>query len=326
LEANASYWDRSRFPRLKRIVFDNTLSQKEAVEAIKAGEGRVDLLTDLSPLETLPVAQSPLAAVVKHRGSLATVFGQINMRKTGSPWKDVRVRQAANLAVNRTDVIRYGAKGNGVIIPALMPVQGAGFDPKLVPYPFDPVKARRLLREAGYPNGLPVTMIAPETLQVPATVVGKMLEQSGFNVSLQVLDAGALVRKTYLSQLDEPADQQAWDIALNSWGEWEFLAFVYHWFALDGPYSWVVDAADLGRLYEQTVRTVEPTKQEALIEQLERRTHDGAYFLFLYQPIGLYAANRAVRFVPYVGNALLVFAETSVTDQHWSVRKAASSP
>jgi peptide/nickel transport system substrate-binding protein len=143
------------------------------VEAIKTGEGRVDLLTDLSPLETLPVAQSPFAAVVKHRGSLATVFGQFNMRKTGSPWKDVRVRQAANLAVNRSDVIRYAARGNGVIIPALIPVQGAGFDPKLVPYPFDPVKARRLLREAGYPNGLPVTMIAPETLQVPATVVSK---------------------------------------------------------------------------------------------------------------------------------------------------------
>jgi peptide/nickel transport system substrate-binding protein len=294
------------------------------VEAIKAGEGRVDLLTDLSPLETLPVAQSPLAAVLKHRGSLATVFGQFNMRKTGSPWKDARVRQAANLAVNRTDVIRYGTKGNGVIIPALLPVQAAGFDSKLAPYPFDPAKARRLLREAGYPNGLPVTMIAPETLHVPATVVSKMLEQNGFNVSLQVLDAGALVQKTDLSQLG-PADQQAWDIALNTWGESEFLAFVYHWFALDGPYSWVLDAADLRRLYDQTVRTVEPTKQERLMEQLERRTHDGAYFLFLYQPIGLYAANKAVRFVPYVGNALLVFAETSVTDQHWSARKGAGS-
>jgi hypothetical protein len=70
---------------------------------------------------------------------------------------------------------------------------------------------------------------------------------------------------------------------------------------------------------------VEPAKQDALIQQLEEHAHDRAYFLFLYQPIGLYAANKAVRFVPHNGIGLLNLAETSVTDQHWSVRKAASS-
>ena len=66
LEANLAYWNPNRFPRLQRIIFDNTLSQQEAVELVKAGEGRVDLVTDLSPLETLRVAQSPAAQVVKN--------------------------------------------------------------------------------------------------------------------------------------------------------------------------------------------------------------------------------------------------------------------
>ena len=43
LEANLAYWDPSRFPRLQRIIFDNTVSQKEAVERVKTAEGRVDL-------------------------------------------------------------------------------------------------------------------------------------------------------------------------------------------------------------------------------------------------------------------------------------------
>src|SRR5262249_965247 len=94
-----------RFPRLQRIIFDNTLGQKEAVELAKSGEGRVDLVTGLSPLETLRVAESPFAAVVKNRGVLVTVFGQLNMRKTGGPWHDIRLDPAGNYAINREDLI-----------------------------------------------------------------------------------------------------------------------------------------------------------------------------------------------------------------------------
>jgi hypothetical protein len=53
---------------------------------------------------------------------------------------------------------------------------------------------------------------------------------------------------------------------------------------------------------------------------MERHTRDQAYFLFLYNPIQLYAVNKAVEFVPYV-TTRLILTETSVTDQHWSVRQ-----
>src|SRR5262249_30552376 len=141
LEANGDYWDRSHLPRVQRIVFDNTLSQKEAVELVKSGEGRVDLVTELNPLDTLRVAQSPFATVVKKRGSLMMVYGMFNLRKAGSPWQDVRLRQAANLAINREDLIRYATKGNGVIVPALASPAAFGYDPSLQPYAFDPAKA-----------------------------------------------------------------------------------------------------------------------------------------------------------------------------------------
>ena len=86
------------------------MSQKEAVELVKTGEGRVDLVTELSPLETLRVAESPYATVVKNRGSLMTVFGHFNTRKARSPWRDGRLRQAVNLAINRQDLIRYATR------------------------------------------------------------------------------------------------------------------------------------------------------------------------------------------------------------------------
>jgi peptide/nickel transport system substrate-binding protein len=324
LEANTDYWDHSRFPRLKRIVFDNTLSQKDAVELVKTGEGRVDLVTELSPLETLRASQSPLATVVKNRGSLTTVFGLFNTRKARSPWRDGRLRQAVNLAVNREDLIRYATKGNGVTIPAFLPVQSFGHDPDLAPYPFDPDKARHLLREAGYPAGLSLTMLASEDLEVQATVVSKMLEQVGLRMELQILDSAAFSRKTFLSSLEQPPEEQTWDIALKSEGDVNnFPVYtLYHDHTLDGPWDWVSEEPELRQLYELVLGTVDRERQQALIRQMERHTRDQAYFLFLYNPIQLFAVNKAVRFVPYV-TTRLILTETSVTDQHWSVRKAA---
>jgi peptide/nickel transport system substrate-binding protein len=298
------------------------LSQKEAVELVKASEGRVDLVTELSPLDTLRVAQSAFATVVKNRGALTSVFGFFNMRKTASPWRDVRLRQAVNVAINRDDLIRYATKGNGVIIPALLPVQDFGYDPALVPYPFDASQARELLRQAGYAEGLAVMMIAPEDLQVQATVVSKMLEQIGLTVDLHVLDTVTYNRKTVLSHLEQPPEQQPWDIALTTFNDHIGLPAlqIYHFFALDGPHDWVMEEPELRELQAQVLRTVDRERQQALIRQMERHTRDQAYFLFLYNPIKLYAVNRAVEFLPYI-TTILNLAETGVTTQHWSVQQ-----
>jgi peptide/nickel transport system substrate-binding protein len=287
------------------------------------GEGRVDLVSELSPLETLRVAQSPFAKVVKNRGHWGTMFGQFNMRKAGSPWRNIRLRQAVNMAINREDLVQYAAKGNGMIVPGLLAVNAFGYNPDLGPYTFDPVKARARLREAGYPEGLAVSLIAAPSLEVQATVVSKMLEQVGFTVEHQILEPAVYNQKTRLSDLDQPAEQQRWDIALTWWNDPVNFPPIhpYSVFALGGRYyDWVLEEPELQQLYAQVLRTVDREHQQALIRQMERHIRDQAYFLFLYHPIKLYAVNKAVEFVPYVSTTLN-FAETSVTEQHWSIRK-----
>ena len=225
-----------------------------------------------------------------------------------------------NYAINRVDLIQYAAKGNGEILPALVPRQGFGYDPDLPAYPFAPDTARQLLHDAGYATGLAITLLASEDLVIQATVVGKMLEQVGLTVDLQLLDQVALNQQILVSA-PEPLAQRGWDIAVTSW--LDGLNFpplqIYHYFALDGPYDWVSEEPALRQLYEWVLRTPERAQQQAVIRQMERHTRDQAYFLFLYNPIQLYAVNKAVAFVPYVH--MLNPAETAVTEQHWSVRK-----
>jgi len=231
-------------------------------------------------------------------------------------------RQAVNYAINREDLIRYATKGNGVIIPGLLPERAFGYDPDLAPYPFDPGKAQQLLREASYPPGRPLVLIATEDLEVQATVVSKMLEQVGLPVELQMLDAATYSAKTTLGHLDQPPEQQSWDLALrlNADTTGATAMFFYSAFALDGANNWIGEAPELRQLYDQVAAAGDEAQLQRMIRQMERHTYDQAYFLFLYNPLALYAVNKAVEFVPHVPT-LLGLTEVAVTEQHWSVRK-----
>src|SRR4029453_265197 len=156
--------------------------------------------------------------------------------------------------------------------------------------------------------------------------VGKMLEQVGFTVERQMLDPAVYNQKTERGHLDQQAEQQAWVMALASANDpANFpLLELYYELALGGRATWVIAEPELQRLYEQVFGTVDREKQQALLRQMERTTPDQAYFLFLYNPIKLYAVNKAVEFVPYI-NATLNLTETAVTEQHWSVRKQKAS-
>jgi ABC-type transport system substrate-binding protein len=159
------------------------------------------------------------------------------------------------MAINRQDLIRYATKGNGVTIPALLPVQSFGYDPDLAPYAFDPDKARHLLREAGYADGFSLTMIASEDLEVQATVVSKCWSRSVLKMELQILDSAAFIHKTFLSSLEQPAEEQTWDIALTSTGDVNNFPvyLLYHDYALGGPWDWVSEEPELRQLYEQVL-------------------------------------------------------------------------
>ena len=119
-------------------------------------EGQVDLFVDMRPLDTLRVAQSSFSKVVKERSSLTTVLGLFNTRKADSLWHDLRLRQAVNYAINREDFLRYAAKGNGVLVPALRPPGTMALTPRCHHTPL--TRPRR----GGYSGGRPCRGAVPD--------------------------------------------------------------------------------------------------------------------------------------------------------------------
>jgi peptide/nickel transport system substrate-binding protein len=136
------------------VVFYELPSAAGRTQALLSGD--VDFsLVDLEEIERLErnrfhVIHTPAMQVKAY--SFRNVGGD-----PASPLRDVRVRQALNYAVDKSAIaslLPEGAKPSGQPAP-----RGAfGYDPSIPPYPYDVAKARRLLAEAGYPNGFDLTM------------------------------------------------------------------------------------------------------------------------------------------------------------------------
>ena len=69
------------------------------------------------------------------------------------PFDDRRVRQAFNYAVNKEAIVREITRMGGILATGVLPLGMPGYDPELQGYAYDPATAKRLLADAGYPDG-----------------------------------------------------------------------------------------------------------------------------------------------------------------------------
>ena len=110
-------------------------------------------------------------------------------------FKDVRVRQAVNYAINSDLIIERLLKGKAVRAVSWLPPGSPAFDDSIQPYPYDPDKARELLKEAGYEDGFEfeVTATPNESWGVPIIeAILPMLAQVNITVRPRPIESAAL--------------------------------------------------------------------------------------------------------------------------------------
>jgi peptide/nickel transport system substrate-binding protein len=321
LEAYEDYWER-QFPKVKRVIFDNTLigDRKKSMELCRETEGAVDIVSHIRPLDTLKVAESPFAKVVKSR-DVTLLWGVFNQRKRDSKWRDIRLRKAVNYGINRKELWKYCAKGNAYNFGGFIPPGAYGHNPNLTLYTYDTTKARALLAEAGYPEGFEVKMITHEAWKLEAHIISKMLERIGLKVKLDVPAHPAFIRKYVIPLLDKPPEEQEWDIMIGASADWfcHTGASFLHFFVEESEWRWAEVDPVYDEMWKDMLRTVNTQAQEEKIRQMVQYAHNKANSPFIYSPLTLYAVNKKVNFVPQKF-WFLNLKETSVTDKHWSVR------
>ena len=114
------------------------------------------------------------------------------------PFNDVRVRQAINYATNKEAIVKVAYSNSAEPLSGPLPKNINGFNETLVPYEYNVAKAKELMAEAGYADGLTQTLyISDKEIDTKlATVLQAQLKEIGINVDIQVIEWGTYLQKT----------------------------------------------------------------------------------------------------------------------------------
>ena len=318
LEANTDHWNKERGPRLEKVVYVNDVDHAEALEKVCDTEGEIDIVSEVSPEDAQRVVDSEHANLVTI-DALRLVSGLIN--RNADSMDDVRVRKALNLAVDRDRLINEVFQGYAHPVAALAPPYSGGAPDGLEPYPHDPEEAKRLLSEAGWPEGRVLRLAATsDVAAVAERLAGDFRNSLGVEVeTIDIPDEDLIAAQKTLVEKNLPLP---FDVLVHAWFD---LAAGYPPAVIHREYFHSLGAFRAGpplpEFEELMARSVVETDAEKLTDlgkEVDRLVYDEALCVFLCCPMALVAVNKHVKFTGHA--ATLELAETEVTEEHWSRR------
>ncbi len=280
LTKNPSYHVKG-LPSLDRVTFRFIPDPNAALAALKAGD--VDVLAfGLGPEHVPELRKDPRFTVIQGDTTNDVILALNNSRK---PFDDVRVRRAITHAINKDEVIRGAMFGFGHPL-------GSNIDP-LNPYyldlakavPYDPEKAKKLLAEAGYPNGLEATLKVPPQYYYTVRsgeVIASQLAKVGIKVKLEQIEWGQWLARVYRS-----ADYDMTIIGhAESWDAGNYANPKYY-FRYDSP--------KFQKVFQESEVTLDDKKRRELYTRLQRIMVEEAPVVWLFVHPRLVATKKGIQ-------------------------------
>jgi peptide/nickel transport system substrate-binding protein len=292
LEKNPGYW---RFPvKLDRVVFRPIVEDQARLTELLTGA--LDLIVGTPPDYVGQLESNPKVTLLKQVGAHVWYLGINNQKK---PFDDKRVRQALNYAVNKEAIVRDVLKGTGSLSAGPVLPKTWGADAGLKPYPYDPERARKLLAEAGHPNGFNTTLWVPESgsgMQSPvamSTVIQSNLKAVGVTVTLQTMEWGAYLAK--LRSKEQDLFALSW-MAGNEDPDMVMYPLLHssQW-TPNGPNRALYKNEKFDELLHQARLTTDEKKRADLYRQAQRILVDDAPWIFVDHEIQTAAHAKRVQ-------------------------------
>jgi len=182
MERNPNYWEEGK-PYLDKIILQNVSGSVVGIQRLQTGE--IDLIPQLTIQDSLQIQNLP---GIKVSEAPANRWYSMQWQVDKPPFDNLKLRQAVAYAIDRKQLVDIVMLGKAPIANSPTPPGLWWYSPDVkYPYEHNPDKARALLKEAGYPNGiqfdLAITEDAPDS-QI-SQVVQDQLKAVGITANLK---------------------------------------------------------------------------------------------------------------------------------------------
>ncbi len=290
LEPNNDYWGGK--PKLQKLTY--RFIKEDATSLAELQAGRVDVWHDVA-ISAVPIIEKSKDSKVIAETGPTIMSLQFNLENGIT--KDVRVRKALNMAVDKKMLIDAFLAGYAEPIATLQSKLSFGYDENLKDYPFNPEQAKKLLAEAGVKPGTKMTIdyrASQSTFGEVAQALTAFFGNVGLDVSVKPIEDAVFLNENVPQGKTSEAFQ-------FGWGGWTFdfdntAYLVYHSGQKWNPYlkSEKMDAL----LEKQRVATNKEDRLKQL-QEVARLAQEEAYHLPLYNTKTLYGvSNKVKNFLP----------------------------
>jgi ABC-type transport system substrate-binding protein len=193
LVRNPGYWDASQI-HIQNFTVQDITQPEQILAALQSGQVNVAY-----------IAGNQVAAAKADGFKIAVipseVVNEIDMQTTSKPYNNPLVVKALNYAINRQAIVQVQASGYGTPAYQPFPKGFVGYVPSLAnEYPYDPAKAKQLLKQAGYPHGLKITLTSTSTTDSLAEQIQGQLKQVGITAAISDVPADTETQYLYLDK------------------------------------------------------------------------------------------------------------------------------
>jgi len=279
-------------------------SDATRVSALLSGE--VDLVTEV-PVQDIEKLRKEGKVRVQDGHEVRTIFLAMDQHndelkyssiKGKNPFKDVRVRRALNMAVDREAIKRVTMRG--LSIPAgIMVAPGVHGHSKSLDVigKYDPAGAKKLLAEAGYPNGIDFTLDCPNNRYVNdervCQAVVAMWAKAGINAKLNAMPFSTFIPK--IQNFDSSSYMLGWGVVtLDALYTLQSLVRTKSGGA-DGSFNLGrVSDAEIDKMVDALKITTDTKKRDQMLHDALKRTRDEAFYVPLHHQLRPWAMKKGV--------------------------------
>lgn len=288
MEANPSYF--LGRPKIDRAIW--RVIPETSTRLAELMSGGADIVMQVPP-EHVPILEANPNTRVELRDSVRVVY--FGIRTDREPLDDVRVRRALNLAINQDELVDAVLEGQAYQTSGPLAPMVFGYTPDVEGHGYDPDEARRLLAEAGYPDGFTITLEAPvgrylKDKEVAEWVAGE-LAKIGVEANLRIFEWG--------QYLEKYRGHTFGDIYMLGWGGTAYDAdFVFSNLFHSDNFRSYYSNPEVDRLIEEARATVDPDERLRYYRDLSQMVVDDAAWINLFGQKDAWGLSERVNWSP----------------------------